>query len=219
MPASRLTPAALITVSLAFGSFSQAQPGEQVQPAQQIKQADQPKLERIDLMTYTPPKVYEGQMVIRIRTNSQAQLDGLLSLTESVWSERTGIGQLEVQIKQSNLNAITKMGIPHDVLIADLQAHTDEQWSMLVAQERIDIQRRALEAQQQQHNNQRGGPVTVHDESWFENYKQLADINDYFTNRTSRACKSSANRSSTTTSTRSPSPGPIKRATWATIAR
>ena len=182
MPASRLTPAALITVSLAFGSFSQAQPGEQVQPAQQIKQADQPKLERIDLMTYTPPKVYEGQMVIRIRTNSQAQLDGLLSLTESVWSERTGIGQLEVQIKQSNLNAITKMGIPHDVLIADLQAHTDEQWSMLVAQERIDIQRRALEAQQQQHNNQRGGPVTVHDESWFENYKQLADINDYFTN-------------------------------------
>ena len=131
-----------------------------------------PEIPRVDILNHTAPQAYTGQMVISVRTTSQAQLDAMLALTESVWSERTGVGMLDIQIKQSNLRAITKLGIPHDVLIADLQAHTNTSWDQIVVQERFD--------RQNADENQRG--ASVHDESWFANYKQLADIIAYYNN-------------------------------------
>ncbi len=109
-------------------------------------------------------------MVIRARTSSQAQLDAMLPLTESVWTEHTGIGPLDIQIKRSNLNAITALGIPHEVLIEDLQTHTNENWNQLVE----------IENRQRQSHNQRGTPI--HDDNWFTNYKQLNEITDYINN-------------------------------------
>ncbi len=135
-----------------------------------------PDIERINISTHAAPKAYQGQMTIRVRTNSQAQLDAMLALTESVWSERTGVGVLDIQIKRSNLPAITKLGIAHEVLIADLQAHTDASWAQVKAQEQIDQQN----ADQNADQNQRG--VSVHDDAWFANYKQLADIITYYNN-------------------------------------
>ena len=131
---------------------------------------------RIDLSKHATPKVYAGHMVISIRTNSQAQLDAMLAITESVWSERTGVGQLDIQIKRSNLDAITKLGIPHDVLIDDLQAHTDINRARIVELDRLDRQN----ADNNQEDRERG--VSVHDEAWFNNYKQFADIIAYFNN-------------------------------------
>ncbi len=133
-------------------------------------------IERINILEHTPAQIYQGQMVISIRTTSQKQLDAMLALTESVWSERTGVGQLDIQIKKSNLNAITKLGIPHKILIPDLQAHTNTSWQQVINQERIDLQRLDLKPDQ----NQRG--ASVHDEAWFANYKQLADIITYYNN-------------------------------------
>jgi len=127
-------------------------------------------IERINIIEHTPAQIHRGQMVISITTTSQAQLDALLTLTESVWSERTGVGQLDIQIKRSNLPAITKLGITHHVLIADLQAHTNASWQQVVSQEKIDLLTQ----------NQRG--ASVHDEAWFANYKQLADIISYYNN-------------------------------------
>lgn len=127
---------------------------------------------RINTTTHTPVQAYTDQMVIRVRTTSHAQLDAMLELTESVWTERTGVGMLEIQIKRSNLLAINRLGIAHEVLIADLQVHANTAWNQVVAQDRLDL----ANANQ----DQRG--ASVHDESWFSNYKQLADIIAYYNN-------------------------------------
>lgn len=148
-----------ITIALILGSTTQtiAQPVATHQPDQ------------IDLLNFTPPHVYQDQMVIRVQTTTQPQLDAMLNLVESVWSEHTGIGQLDIQIKQTNLNAITSLGIQHEVLIDDLQTHTTLNWNRMVEIER-----------QNQHRPQLG--ATVHDDLWFENYKQLNEITDYINN-------------------------------------
>ncbi len=134
-----------------------------------VRQADQ-----IDLLNYTPPEIYHGQMVVRVRTTSQTQLDAVLEVTESVWSENIGIGPLDIQIKRSHLNNITALGIPHDVLIDDLQAHTSANWNQLVKIERQE------QEMLDKSPSQRG--TTVHDDNWFANYKQLNDITDYINN-------------------------------------
>jgi len=129
-----------------------------------VRQADQ-----IDLLNFDPPQIFQKQMVIRVRTTSQAQLDAMLELVESVWTENTGVGVLDVQIKRSNLNAITKLGIPFDILIDDLQAHTDRGWSQIIEAERLN-----------QDSGPRGG--LLHDDLWFANYKQLNEITSYIDN-------------------------------------
>ncbi|MGV6815161.1 MAG: M14 family zinc carboxypeptidase [Phycisphaerales bacterium] len=132
-------------------------------------------IEHINIQTTAPAQVYQNQMVIRVRTTSKAQLDAMIALTESVWSERVGVGSLDIQIKASNLSAITKLGIPHEILIADLQAHTNTRWNQIVVQDKID----QLE-QRDANDHQRG--TSVHDDAWFANYKQLADIIAYYNN-------------------------------------
>jgi murein tripeptide amidase MpaA len=129
-----------------------------------VRQADQ-----IDLLNFDPPQIFQRQMVIRVRTTSQAQLDAMLELVESVWTENTGVGVLDVQIKRSNLNAITKLGIPFDILIDDLQAHTNRGWSQIIEAERLN-----------QDSGPRGG--LLHDDLWFANYKQLNEITSYIDN-------------------------------------
>ena len=125
-----------------------------------------PELPRIDLGVHTPAPIYENQTVIRVRTTSQAQLDALLDLTESVWSERTGVGLLEVQIDRTHLPTLTKLGIAYDTLIDDLQAHHDQRWAQVRRLARLE------------EGQPRGaGP---HDDAWFSNYKQFADIITYF---------------------------------------
>ena len=134
-----------------------------------VREADQ-----IDIVNHTPPEVYHGQMVIRVRTTSQAQLDAMLALTESVWTEHTGVGPLDIQIKRSSLDAITALGIPHDVLIEDLQAHTTAGWNQLVEIDRLE------QSSRDPNQGQRG--AGVHDDAWFANYKQLNDITAYINN-------------------------------------
>jgi murein tripeptide amidase MpaA len=129
-----------------------------------VRQADQ-----IDLLNFDPPQIFQRQMVIRVRTTSRAQLDAMLELVESVWTENTGVGVLDVQIKRSNLNAITKLGIPFDILIDDLQAHTNRGWSQIIEAERLN-----------QDSGPRGG--LLHDDLWFANYKQLNEITSYIDN-------------------------------------
>lgn len=129
---------------------------------------DLPEMPRIDIMTHTPDAVYAGQSVVRVRTTTQAQLDAMLDLTESVWSERVGVGLLDIQIRRENLPALTALGIGYDTLIPDLQGHHDRAWSQVRAQARLDAQQ------------PRG--AGVHDDAWFSNYKQFADIIAYFNN-------------------------------------
>lgn len=133
-----------------------------------------PEMHRLDLQTFRPQERYPNQSIIRVRTNSQAQLDAMLKLSESVWSERVGIGLLDVQIKREYLPMLTKLAIPFEMMIEDLQAHTDANWDRIA-----QLDKQALE-QLDHDQNQRG--ASVHDESWFSNYKQFADVISYFNN-------------------------------------
>lgn len=156
----------ITSITLAAGmSFSSAH-------AQSIDPDVINAIPRINTMTHAPTQAYIDQMVIRVRTTSQTQLDAMLALTESVWTERTGVGELQIQVKRANLAGITKLGIAYEVLIPDLQAHANASWNQVVAQERINLQNAD--------HNQRG--ASVHDDAWFSNYKQLADIIAYYNN-------------------------------------
>ncbi len=125
-----------------------------------------PQLPSLDLREHTPPQIYQGQCVLRVRTTTQAQLDTLLGLVDSVWSERTGVGLLDVQLHRAHLPTLTTMGVGYDILIPDLQAHHDARFAQMraIALNEPDAQRGAW----------------THDDAWFSNYKQFADIITYF---------------------------------------
>ena len=126
-----------------------------------------PELPRLDLRTFTQPEVYTNQSVVRVRTTTQQQLDTLLGLVDSVWSERTGVGLMDVQLDRVHLPTLTKLGIGFDVLIDDLQAHHNARWTQM----------RDLTLQNAD-GAPRGG--AAHNDAWFSNYKQFADIITYF---------------------------------------
>ncbi|MAO20861.1 MAG: hypothetical protein CMJ35_03825 [Phycisphaerae bacterium] len=127
-----------------------------------------PELPRVDLRTHTPTQMYTNQVVLSVRTATQSQLDALLGLVESVWSERTGVGLMDVQINRSHLPTLTKLGIGYDILIDDLQAHQAQRWAQMQRLEQLD-------------NAQPRG-AGVHSDAWFSNYKQFSDIISYFNN-------------------------------------
>lgn len=133
-------------------------------------------IDRLDLLSHQLPDVYQDQMVVSVTIDTHLQLREALDLAESAWTERPGLGQLTLQIKDSNLEAFIRLGVNPIIQIADLRAHNKQNWSALVTQERFDIannfgsHRPALDFQ-------RGG--SSHDENWFTGYKQLADIYTY----------------------------------------
>jgi carboxypeptidase A1 len=115
-------------------------------------------------------------MVVSVRANSPKQLQQVLDLTVSSWTERPGLGQITIQIKKSDLPALRELGVNPIVQIADLQTHNQDHWADLVRRERLDIANKAG-AFRQLNNIQRG--ASTHDESWFTSYKQLTDIYAY----------------------------------------
>lgn len=124
-------------------------------------------LGRIDIQSYEPPRVYEGQVVVRVRTTTRAQFDAMMRLVESVWSEREGVGMLDVQLDRGELDELSKLGIGYDILIDDLQARHDARWNQMRRLERFVVA-----------ESPRG--ASAHDDAWFSNYKQFADIIAYF---------------------------------------
>ena len=141
------------------------------------QQGIKPKpIERLDLLTYQPPAVYQDQMVVAVTIDTHLQLREALDLSESAWTERPGLGHNILQIKSANLDALTKLGVNPIIQIADLHAHTQQNWSALVEQERFEIENN-IGAHRPALDFQRGG--SAHDESWFSGYKQLSDIYAY----------------------------------------
>ncbi|MHA7814328.1 MAG: M14 family zinc carboxypeptidase [Phycisphaerales bacterium] len=116
---------------------------------------------------------YSGRCVVRVRTTSQHQLDGVLRIANDVWSERTGQGPLDIEIDRDSLGGLDAIGVPYDVLIDDLQAHADEH-----ARDMLDL--RMAQRTAKPDGFQRGGQV--HDEDWFETYRTLDEITSYISN-------------------------------------
>ncbi len=133
-------------------------------------------VERIDLLSQSAPTAYQGHMVVSVQISTIAQLNAALELAESSWTERPGLGQVILQIHQANLAKLTKLGLNPLVQIPDLQAHNQQNWTKLVARERLDIANKAG-AFRVPDQLQLG--ASAHDENWFTGYKQLADIYAY----------------------------------------
>ena len=116
---------------------------------------------------------YKDQSIVRVRTTSEAQLNFVLSQADDIWSERVGIGPLEIMIPQSRLENLTHAGIPWDNLITDLQSHVEQS-----QQEMRSI--REAQSRSKPEGFQRGG--MVHDDEWFATYRNLEEIQNYTQN-------------------------------------
>ncbi|MEZ6318484.1 MAG: M14 family zinc carboxypeptidase [Phycisphaerales bacterium] len=122
--------------------------------------------DRIDVQAERPNVVrYDGQMVVRVFPTSNRQLHAVMMLADSVWSERVGIGPIEIQITPDKLDVLRGMGLDVDILIDDVQKLVDAEWAQ--------IQQADLAAQQAPAHDVRTG---TYDPAWYETYHQLADI-------------------------------------------
>lgn len=129
----------------------------------------------INVLTHTPPKVYQGQVVARVHADSMREVAAAMSLAESLWSEGAGVRTpFDIQIHANRLDALREAGLEVELFIPDLQAHADARWAAVQDRERFE-RRRALERLDQP--AQRG--ANPHDESWFTNFKQLTEIQSY----------------------------------------
>lgn len=124
----------------------------------------------VDILTHTPPRVHEGQSVVRVTADSAREVQAALALSESLWSEGAAVGSFDIQIRTDRIAVLAEAGLEVEVRIADLQAHADRGWA------RVQAAERAIRARDPQPAARGAGP---HDETWFENYKQLADIEAY----------------------------------------
>ena len=123
----------------------------------------------IDIQHHTRPAVYAGQQVIQVTPTTRHQLDQALALAEGIWSERVGIGPIELQVTRDSLDDYRALGLNPIVLIDDLQQQADLDWQRIVRADQL--------AQAQPLNNNRG--TSPHDENWFTNFKQYSEINTY----------------------------------------
>lgn len=96
------------------------------------------------------PATFNGHQVIRARLTTRRQLETLLQMAPDVWSERIGIGPLDVRIAPDQIPALKRSGIPYEVLIPDVQALIDRN---------------------------RQGPLNPAG-TWYDDYKPYTDVMD-----------------------------------------
>lgn len=125
----------------------------------------------IEVLAHTPAAAHEGQSVVRVTATTHRQVRAALALAESLWSEGAGVGTFDIQIRTDRVPVLTEAGLTVETRIPDLQAHADRAWTRLQAAERM------LRARPPAPPALRG--QSAHDETWFENYKQLTQIETY----------------------------------------
>ena len=102
------------------------------------------------------PVRYDGQKVVRVEPRTARQLTATVNLATSIWSERVGLGPIEVMVTPDALEALRGLGLEPLVLVEDVQA--------LIDAERAEIERRR----------------TLRDLAWFENYRTNAEYLAYY---------------------------------------
>ena len=105
---------------------------------------------------------YDGDSVVRVTVRSQAELDAVLDLAVTVWSERVGVGPVEVLVDPAGFKQLRAMGLDPYVVIDDIQVL-------------IDAERAQIEAAARQPKAERAPG----DGSFFQTYHDYDGINDY----------------------------------------
>ncbi|GJM19549.1 MAG: hypothetical protein DHS20C14_17620 [Phycisphaeraceae bacterium] len=121
--------------------------------------------DRIDVMAERPGVVrYDGHRVVRVRPQTARQLAGAITIAESVWTHRVGMGPIEIQIAPGAEEALRAIGLDPEVVIPDVQALVDAEWAQIQA------------AAQQAAQGPRPLRTGTYDQTFYESYQQLADI-------------------------------------------
>lgn len=71
------------------------------------------------------PMRYDGQRIVRVAPADAGQLDAVLDLVAGLWSERVGVGPIEVRVTPAQFDALTAMGLTPEILIDDVQVLID----------------------------------------------------------------------------------------------
>ena len=96
---------------------------------------------------------YAGNRVVRVTVSNQVELDEVLGLTDDIWScFGPGIGTFDIRVTPEQLARLEQSGIPHRVLIQDVQ--------------------QLLDLDELSRSSRTG-------RSWYANYKTYEEINDH----------------------------------------
>src|SRR5262245_20614773 len=68
---------------------------------------------------------FDGDRVVRVELKTADQLKTLLSMTDDVWSERIGVGTLDVRVTPAQFEQLQNSTLPFTVLTPDVQAKID----------------------------------------------------------------------------------------------
>ena len=79
------------------------------------------------------PVRYDGYRVVRVEPTTQQELDRIIELSDSVWSERVGVGPIEIQVSPEHFAQIRAEGFAPVVLIDDLQKVVDRERAEIAA--------------------------------------------------------------------------------------
>lgn len=99
---------------------------------------------------------YDGHHVVRAEPADERELRTLLRLADEVWSERVGLGPVDLRMAPASMAALDASGIDYEVRVADLQLEVDR--------ERARLQARTAPAL---------------DAGWFQDFADLAAIEAY----------------------------------------
>ncbi len=100
------------------------------------------------------PKDYAGYAVVQVTAENAAEVESAMALSETIWSERSGIGPFEVVASAEQLAALTQAGLEPVVVINDL--------GPMIAAESAQL---AVLAQAKN--------------PWFDSYHRTVDIHSY----------------------------------------
>lgn len=82
----------------------------------------------------SPQRVrYDGHRVVRAWPSDETELDTLLELADDVWTERVGVGPVDVRLSPASLAALDATGIDYDLRIADVQLAVDAEAARIAA--------------------------------------------------------------------------------------
>ena len=96
---------------------------------------------------------FEGHRVVRVSPRTPSELLAVSTIATNIWSCRTGLGPIDVQVTPQQQAALEQLGLACEVRIENVQALIDAEQAQIRAA-RLD-----------------------RDASWFTTYKTLAEIN------------------------------------------
>lgn len=105
------------------------------------------------------PVRYQDQQVVRVAPETARQLSVALQLADGLWSERVGVGPIDIQLDRAEVELLRAIGLEPVVLVDDVQAL-------------IDRERAEIETVRRRQRVDRD-PAEL---AWYETYRTLAEI-------------------------------------------